>query len=238
MMCLIESIPCRPVLGDVLSVVCPRDRMYCFWCTASCELRKDSQLVDLSLADAPTAAIIRKYHAQVEQEPSNPQLHGELGVVYELHGYTQAALNEYDLAITHDPTNPVWYYYRALVVANRVDLGVGLADMEKVVELDDLYAPAWLWRGTWLLDLARIDEARESFSRARDLGSYLPSKIGLVRAKIQEGEIDGAIADLEQLVAAYQLPYLIQLLGTAYSRAGNVVRAKEILANVHNAPQL
>ena len=134
-------------------------------------------MIDLSLADQPSAEIIRKYWELAQQNLEDSQRHGELGVVYELHGFMNVAIDEYAAAIELDPTNPIWHYYRALVVANQVNLKTGLATMEKVLELDDLYTAAWLWRGTWFLDLARTSEAKRAFARARDLGSYLPSKL-------------------------------------------------------------
>ena len=208
------------------------------WFAVGCNPSPETQAIDLSVADEAAAETIREYQALSKSEPDNADHHGELGVVYELHGYMDAAIAEYDLALELDPSNPRWHYYRALLVANQEGLEFGLRGMDQVIELDDLYAPAWLWRGTWLLDLSRINEAEHAFARARDLGSYLPSKIGLARTKLKKGDSDGAIKEFEEMVAAYQLPYLRQLLGTAYLQAGQTVRAKEILTRVHGAPAL
>lgn len=199
-----------------------------------CSTPTTSVQIDLSAADESAAEVIRKHQKLTEENPSNGLHHGELGIVYELHGYPEAAINKYEDAIEIDPTNPKWHYFRALLVAQRTGAEHAVESIDQVLELDDLYIPAWLWRGTWMMDLARSEEAEFCFNRARDLGSYLPPKIGLARISLQRGDSDAAIKTLEELVNAYQLPYLRQLLGVAYSQAGRSDEAKEILSQVHD----
>lgn len=208
------------------------------WLLVGCKPSGGTPSVDLSAADEAAATSIRAYQDLARTEPTNAQRRGELGVVYELHGYMHAAIAEYEAAIDLEPLNPLWHYYRALLSASQEGLESGLRGMNTVIELDDLYAPAWLWRGTWLLDLSKVEDAEHSFARARDLGSYLPSKVGLARAKLVKGEVDSAIADFEEMVNAYEFPYLRQLLGTAYLKSGQTVRAREVLETTHGAPAL
>lgn len=205
---------------------------------SGCDSPEESPHIDLSAADELTVVLIQKHQELIEGSPQNAIYHGELGIVYELHGFPEAAIRKYEDAISIDPDNPKWHYFRALIAAHRNGAKAAIEDIDRVLELDDLYVPAWLWRGTWMLDLAQSREAEISFSRARDLGSYLPSKVGLARVKLQQGNVDAAIDDLNDLVDAYQLPYLKQLLGVAYSQSGQTGKAGKLLKEVHDAPPL
>ena len=188
--------------------------------------------------DAEVAARLQTLAAEAEAEPANAERRGELGMAQEVHGLSAAALASYQRAEALAPNDPRWPYYQALLMAHRGDLDEALAQLGRSLALDPNHAPAWLWRGTWLLDLARVDEAAVAFARAETLGAGLPAQAGRAQALLRGGDAAAARTLLQPLAEAHGHPYLFKLLGQALQRLGEVQAARTALAQVQHAAPL
>ena len=52
-----------------------------------------------------------------------------------------------------------WPYLQAILLQQQARFDEALLRLDRALELAPDYAPAWLWRGYWMLDVDRIDEA-------------------------------------------------------------------------------
>jgi tetratricopeptide (TPR) repeat protein len=160
-----------------------------------------------------------------------------LGMAYEVAGLMTAAERCYAQAEQLDPRDPRHPYFRALTRALLGDLTGALTSMDRALEQEPGYVPALLYRGQWLLDLGRVEEARASFQRAtvRDSASDA-AWIGLARAHLKAGEHERALSILENVTRRSRHPQVYQLLGLAYREAGDLERARAALAQGRPGP--
>jgi tetratricopeptide (TPR) repeat protein len=103
--------------------------------------------------------------------------------------------------------------------------------MRRAIEVDPTYAPAQWRLGLWLLDQNQIVGAERAFSRATEIQpDDRAGWIGLARVYLQRGENERAAGLLEKLAGASGGDrYVLQLLGTAYSRMGRADEADAAL---------
>jgi tetratricopeptide (TPR) repeat protein len=151
-------------------------------------------------------------------------------MAYEVNGFAEAALTSYRQAERLDPLDARWPYYQALLIAHRGDLGSALAALSRSLAIDSIYAPAWLWRGTWLMDLDQPDEALLAFANAGDLGETDPAAVGRARVLLRKGDAQGALQTLQRIDVAH--PYVSRLLGQVHSQLGNAELARQAYAAV------
>ena len=189
-------------------------------------------------ADAEVVALLDRMKAAVDAAPGNAERHGELGMAQEVNGFAAAALASYERAEALAPDDPRWPYYQALLVAHGGQLDIALVHLGRSLALAPDHPPAWLWRGTWLLDLAHAEPAAEAFARAQALGAGLPAQAGLAQALLRQGDAAGARALLQPLADAHGHPHLLKLLARAQQRLGDVEAARSALARVRHAEPL
>src|SRR5262249_39509289 len=134
-------------------------------------------------------------------------------------------------ATTLANTNAKWWFHLAMVEARLGRADDAVRDMRRAIEMDPAYAPAQWRLGLWLLDQNQIVGAERAFSRATDMQPDDPAGwIGLARVYLQRGENERAAGLLEKLAAASSGDrYVVQLLGTAYSRMGRADEADAAL---------
>lgn len=187
---------------------------------------------DLSTADAAVAELLRSLVQQARQSPDDAQARASLGMGYEVNGLPQAAVESYRQAVAMQPDQPRWSYYLATARAKLGDLDGALEAMNRVVEQADVYVPAHLHRGAWLMDLGREDEAQTAYERAVALQPKNPAgSFGLARVHLKRKEGAKAVELLEALQQEHPAnPYLHQLLGMAYREVGDLDRAREALS--------
>ncbi len=192
---------------------------------------------DLSRTDPEAERMIRSAIDEAGRDPQNAELRGRVGMALEANGLVRAALEHYDAAARLAPTDPHWTYLASVVRAELGDLDEAIEGIDRVLALDPGYVPANLYRGQWLLDLGRAEEARDAFRKATELDpDQVPTWYGLARAELRAGNASAAVELLEGLAGRRAKdPYLQQLLGLAYRDAGEMDKAR--LALSQGTPQ-
>ena len=188
--------------------------------------------------DPAVVSIIEEYEQLASNAPDDPKAQGNLGIVYELHGYLQDAISQYELAASLDIREPRWYYYQALILATHFDRRAALNALVKAMNIEPTYVPGWLYRGTWFLQLDNPAQALSAFERAQELGSQLPAVVGIAQAHLALGESEKVIEQLSHLDLDRLHPMLLNLLGKAYLRSGDPRRGRGILQNIKSIPQI
>ncbi len=188
--------------------------------------------VDLSGTSSEAAALIENLRRVAAAEPQDADKRGALGLALEANGMPRAAFRTYLEAHHLAGDDPRWSYLAAVAVAQLGDLEVAMDSVDRSLALDDAYVSAHLYRGTWLLDLGRLEEARDAYERASRLQPDNPAAwYGLARVHLRSGHGREALTILENLAAGgMRDPYLQQLLGMAYRETGDLERAGEAAA--------
>jgi tetratricopeptide (TPR) repeat protein len=196
--------------------------------------------VEAGAVDAEAAAVILGCVEAAERSPADAAARGQLGLAYDANGAPRAALSAFRQAAALDPKEPRWPYHLARMQAETGDLPGALASIDSSLALDAEYAPAHLWRGQWLLDTGRIDEAEQSYRNASRLEpESVAAAVGLARVHIQRGEDQAAIDVLEDLLGRIAgEPTIYQLLGNALRRVGNDDLAREAYRRASNPTKL
>jgi tetratricopeptide (TPR) repeat protein len=181
--------------------------------------------------DPEVAALFDSLAAAARRQPRDGQARGTLGLAYAANGLRESAAVTFDQATALAPAEARWWYHAALARAELGDLTAAAARMDSVVARTDDYAPAWWRRGEWAQAAGDLDRAEQSYGRAAEILPDHPAGwIGLARIRLQRGDAAGAVRLLEELMHREPLPtflpYIHQLLGTAYARAGNAEAAK------------
>lgn len=170
--------------------------------------------------------------------PNSGLMRGRLAMAYENNLFLDEALITYAQAAALDPEEFRWPYFSALLKGRHGLHQAALDDLERAVEIDAGYAPAWLWRGTWLLDLERPLEAMTAFARADALGAETEAAFGRARALIAQEKHADAVTLLEPLARDYRHPYIYRTLGFALRALGRTEEARTAVALGRSADPL
>lgn len=164
---------------------------------------------------------LQALHDAAKAEPQSAERRGELAMAYDVNAFYQRAITVYGQAATLAGDEFHWPYYRALLLA-RIDndYEAALQSLVDAIALDDGYVPAWLYRGQWLRELARLEEARAAYQRAAELGAGAPATVGTAHLLLDQRRFDEAVAVLEPLNADTPDPRIEALLGRAYRALG------------------
>ncbi len=169
--------------------------------------------------DAELVAFLREHvDAAVANARSGP-IRGRLAMAYDANGFDEAAIASYSQAAALQPDEFLWPYLRALLLAHQGDYERAIEDVGRASGIDGDYAPVWLWRGTWLLDLGRASGAADAFRRARELAPEESTRVaadaGLARALLAQGGAEEAHRLLSRLAASAPHPAVLRLLANA-----------------------
>jgi len=155
---------------------------------------------------------------------------GQLDFAFDL---VDAARIAFGNAIALDPDQFGWHYYLAALHMGEGEMEEALGELDRVLELRTNNPPSLIRRGRVLLDLGRLDEAKESFSAALKLapGFAAAAHEGLGNVSYKQGDLDGAIEHFKKALELQpEATALHYRLGLAYRKQGNMERAKEELA--------
>lgn len=194
--------------------------------------------VEFNRDDVDLAALFDKLHAEVRLRPESSVAWGRLGMAYEINDYQQAAVGVYQRAEAQDAEAFNWPYFRALLLAKAGEVETALAALDTALGIDDGYAPAWLWRGSWLRDLGRFDDAIAAFERGRELGAESIANAGIAQTYLRQSRAEEALALLAPLAERSQHPQIYRLLSRAHQALGNVEDARIAAARGRNAAPL
>ena len=198
----------------------------------------DPIIVGLDSTDANVVAVLRESIEAAQANPESGSRRGTLGLAYEANGYDAAALESYAQAEALDGEAFEWPYLQAILLQQQARFDEALERMDRALEIDPDYAPAWLWRGYWLLDVDRIDEAETSFSNAGDLGAGAPAVVGQSRVHLRRGNAAAALELLEPLSETLDHPLVLRMLGRALRDLGRLDDARVALSKGREARQL
>lgn len=185
--------------------------------------------------DSEVAALFSRLQGEARAAPEAGAARGRLGMAYAAANLPEAAARSFDQARAMDPDEPRWWYHAAVMRADLGDLPLAAALMDSAIVREGDFAPPWWRRGEWLLAVGDLEGADASFARAAELKPDHPGGwVGLARVRLQEGRAGEAAEILERILAGDPLktfvPYVQQLLGTAYARLGRLEEAKVLLA--------
>ena len=205
----------------------------------SCNRGNDqTDLLVIAGIDSPDEGLKRFFDEMIQSTramPNSGLMRGRLAMAYEANGFQDEAMITYEQAAALDQTDFRWPYLAAHLKARHELHQAALNDLERAIEIDANYAPAWLWRGTWLLDVDRPDEANEAFQRARALGAISESTFGKARVLMAKQEYDEAVPLLEPLARDSAHPYIYRTLGYALRALGRLDEARTALARGREA---
>lgn len=188
--------------------------------------------------DEELAGFLADMYATALADPESGAARGRLGIAYEINSLTVAARRSYGQAEALDPTEFLWPYYLALLLGDRGDLQVALDALDRAQALDPDYLPAWLWRGTFLLDLDRDEQAAAAFQQAIQLGGGPPAQVGLARTMLRQDRPEAAVGILEPLLIDFPHPFVHRLLGRCYQVLGRTDEAEIALVRGRKAEPL
>ena len=184
--------------------------------------RRVSKLTSV-LADEAHAEVQEKiieYQQRVEATPLDATAIGNLGVVYELHGFPEEALEAYELAETLEPDEFRWRYYQSILMAARFDLEHALEKIAEAVERQPDYAPAWFHKGKMLLDSNRFEEALATFQHAKQLTDDPYAHLGQALAYMELNEPQAALDSINKTGFLMQHVNVKRLRANALMRVG------------------
>lgn len=192
-------------------------------------------VIDLEHADPELGEVLRSRLVAVYADPASGDARGRLGMAYHVNGFDEAALTTYEQAESLQPVNAAWPYYQALLLGKRGDLSTALQRLDRAMAIDPGYAPAYLRRGRWLLDMGKFEEAAIAYQRADALGAGPPARVGLAETLLLQGRSGDAVAVLEPINVVLQHPFVFRLLGQAYRDLGRDDEARIAMARGRSA---
>ena len=152
-----------------------------------------------------------------------------LSRLYHANGYFDQAIQCYGGLLHLEPGNAIWPHRLAAIYATFGQLDLALPLLERTVDLQPDYAPAWIRLGNVHLKLGKVEAARRSFQEALKIGSKNPHALfGLARVGSVKGDWATVVGFLETSRRESQVDLGIDLLVSAYENLGRERRAFSI----------
>lgn len=184
-------------------------------------LRSDQLVVlELTHVDPEVRAFLSRKQQAMRDSPDSSEAIGELAMAYEMNGFADAALDGYRRAMSLSSTNIRWPYFEGLVLASFGEYENALAALDRALTIDATYAPGWIWKGRWHLELNQLNAASDSFLRARDLGIEAAAIVGLAHVAFREDKAETALNLLQTLDQDDLHPEINRLVAKARTRLG------------------
>jgi len=168
---------------------------------AAAFLRRAIPVLPARVAPKELADRLARADAQVREKKNAIAGAAELGRLYQANGYTAEA-EQCWRALEHlRPKDAHWPYYLADLARARSDYSAMEEALQRAVELDPGYAPAWLRLADWQLKNGQSDAAFANYNRRLALVPKDPyARLGLARIALQKGDRAAAGAILAELV--------------------------------------
>ena len=175
---------------------------------------------------------IAEYHELLRSNPMDANAVGNLGVIYEIHGFSKEALVAYELSSLLAPEEFRWSYYRAILLAARFNREEAIEVFDQAIEKRPDYGPVWIQKGKVLLDSGRYREALDNFKRAEQLTDDPYARLGQAFAKLELNEPEETLELLNQLGELASEVNVQRLRGTALVRLGKTDEGAKLLASL------
>ena len=176
----------------------------------------------LARADPAVRQTVRARIDALRNNVQSAPLWADLGMVYHANCFYREAVVCYEQASALMDQMPQWHYLRALAKAEQSHFEDAIQDLDRLLELDAEHASAHWRRGLWLLELARIDEAEQSFRNALNHNpDSRAAQLGLALVALQRQDPQQAVERLQARIVVHpEDAYARFLLGTAYRQVG------------------
>jgi len=190
------------------------------------------QLDQLGAMAPDVADAARQALDDLNQDPRDTARWGRFAMLCEANGLAGTARDGYAAAASLDDSNGKWWYRRASVEMRLGQSSDAMRDIRRAIERAPEYVPAHWRLGQWLLDENDLAGAERAFAHAGALDpDAMAPAVGLARVDLQRHQESRAVDRLEQALARHPGDrYALQLLGTAYRRAGRSEEAELALA--------
>ncbi len=190
--------------------------------------------------EPPIQRQVREHRAELERLLADPATGpellgaafarmGQLYFVYDLGGAAEACLTN---AAALLPGDFRWHHYLGTLHGTEGDLEKARDRLERAIELEPAYLPAYVRLGRALFDLGRLDEAEAAFRRALELDpDSAAAHHGLGRVLFDRKEYAAAAAEFERVLELD--PEAVSAhhpLGMAYRQLGDMEKARHHLA--------
>ena len=195
-------------------------------------------VVDFDPNDEDLARMLTRVLDEATAAPESAQARGRLGMAYEMNDFKAVAIDTYQQAHLLNPQAFLWPYFRAMLLGQSGQKDLALEALDTAMAIDGTYVPAWLWRGSWLGDLGRLDEAMAAFSRAKELGGGTAADAGIGQMLLRQGRHAQALDLLGPLAERTRHPHIYRLLGRTHQALGNEVEGRIAAARGRNAAAL
>jgi tetratricopeptide (TPR) repeat protein len=161
-------------------------------------LRRAARLKDASLDRAAATACFNSFVSEADEEAS---ARADVGLAYAQAHLMTEAIEQLDAAVTADPANPHWHYYRGMLQLQLGHAKEAIPDLALVPVTDEAFVDAQVRLGL-ALDLAgKLKEAVASLTAALEQRPTAESLYAaLARVQRDRGHGAAAIALLERVV--------------------------------------
>ena len=209
----------------------------------SCTENVESSVLSLTKvvtdeADDKVQQKITEYQDRVASNPSDADAVGNLGVIFELHGFSEEALLAYEIATSLQPDEFRWPYYHSILLAARFDLKHAIERITNAIEKNPSYAPARFQMGKLLLDSSQFKEALECFEYAAEITGDPYAYLGQAHAYMGLNKPESALASIDRTGPLTRHVNVQRLRATALIRTGNREEGARLLQGLPNAPPI
>ena len=179
-------------------------------------------LPTLDEIDPELARQFRAFSSAAAAQPSDPDRHGELGILYEAHGYRRLARACYENAVATDETRVRWQHHAGIVALAEGDVERAEQAFRVVIRYVPDYIPAYERLAYLRLERGAFTEARNLFATVVNLNPQVPQGyIGQAKVDLAMGRIESMVARLSKaLEVAPTSGESHYLLGRAYQKLG------------------
>lgn len=197
-------------------------------------------VVDLrSLPEPSRAAALEAQRAALDA-PGNPEAVGRLGLHYYTYEFYLASARCLARASELDPRSFKWAYYLALAQDKSGDVGAAAATLERALEIDPRYGPAYVLLGDLRIEK---DPARAEglYRKAHELNPDDPrAHLGLGRCARRAGRNDRAMEEFEEALRTApdyaDAHYAVAMLLSAGGRKQEAAEHLRLHAAGHGPP--
>ena len=172
-----------------------------------------------------------EYKLQVKENPRDAEAVGNLGIVFELHGYPTEALEAYDIASTLAPTELKWPYYHAILLDAKFDLSLAIEKVNEAILRRPDYSPALLRLGDMLLKAGRYQEALDSFHLAEQEGGDRYAILGQALALMELNDLERSLEVFDRLSTLDEHPHARRIKAKILKQSGKAEQAANLLRN-------
>ena len=137
----------RPSVFFASLVVCGASGIALTACNGKSDVVEAPVVAGVDSPDKDLAQFLNGMIQDARSLPTSGLMRGRLAMAYENNLFKDEALISYAQAAALDPEDFRWPYFSALLKGRHGLYQAALDDLERAIEIDADYAPAWLWRG-------------------------------------------------------------------------------------------